>query len=151
MASTLAPLPTSRHPTAARRFGYLVAIAVNGVLLWIVNQLLDWQWPGFLTEDFAQVVGLVSASFVVGMVVNAGFLVVDRGRPRALGDLANAAIGFAVSVRTWDVFPFDFAGYGTDWTWLFRLLLAVGILGTLVAIVVNIGRLVTGNAGPAAG
>ena len=40
---------------AARRFGYLVAIGVNLVLLYVVNNLLEWGVPEFLTDDFERV------------------------------------------------------------------------------------------------
>jgi hypothetical protein len=144
---TVAQAPsTKRRPSAAaRRFGYLVAIAVNAVMLWVVHQLLVWGWPGFLTAEFEQVLPLVSASLIAGMVVNAGFLLCDRGRCKPLGDLVNTAFGLAVSVRMWTVFPFDFTGYGTDWSWAFRVALVVGIAGTAIGVLVNLVKLVTGD------
>jgi hypothetical protein len=145
MSATKA-LSTTRRPSApARRFGYLVAIAVNAVMLWAANQLLAWGWPGFLTEDFAQVLPLINASLIASMVVNAGFLVRDRGRVRALGDLINAVFGVAVSVRLWSVFPFDFVGYDTDWTGVVRVALVLGIVGTSIAVLVHLVKLVTGR------
>ncbi len=150
MTSTLAPAPgtATRRPTAARRFGYVIGIAVNAVMLWAAYQLLDWQWPRFLTDDFAHVLPLLAVSLVVGMVVNAGFLVRDRGRFRAAGDLVTAAFGMAVSARMLAVFPFDFAGYATDWSWLARVALVVGIVGTAIAVIVNVVKFITGDAGP---
>jgi hypothetical protein len=142
MASTLAPASTTRTSPAARRFGYLVAIVVNGIMIWVAHRLLDWQWPGFLTDDFDAVLWLVSASFVTGMVVNACFLLYDRGRFRAFGDLVTGAFGLAVTLRIWDVFPFDFSDYGNDWSWLFRAVLALGVLGTSIAILVNVAKLI---------
>jgi hypothetical protein len=143
MVSTHAPAPSTRRPSAAaRRFGYLVAIAAHVVMLWIAHRLLEWGWPGFLTEDFAVVLGVISASLVAGMVVNAGFVLHDEGRFRALGDLVTAAFALAVSLRLWSVFPFDFTGYETDWSWLLRAGLAVGIGGTVIAIIVQLVRLI---------
>lgn len=150
MTSTVAP-PQRTDRTgpgvAARRFGYLVAIAANAIMLWLAHQLLDWGWPSFLTDDFDQVLGLITASFVASMVVNAGYLVHDRGRFRALGDLVIAAFGFVVSLRMWDVFPFDFSGWQTDWSWLVRTALVVGIGGTAIAMIVNAVRLISGTDG----
>jgi hypothetical protein len=144
MTSTRVPAPTgSRRPTpAARRFGYVVAIAVNGTMLWVAHQLLGWGWPDFLTDDFDEVLWLLSASFLAGIVVNACFLLYDRGRFRALGDLVTALFGLLVSLRVWDVFPFDFSGYDNDWSWLFRVGLVVAIGGTAIAIIVNVVKLV---------
>lgn len=143
MTSTLAPTPAiDDRPTGVRRFGYTLAIAINAVLLWLVNQFLAWEWPGFLTESFEQVLPLLSASLVANMVVNAGFLARDRGWFRALGDLVNAAFALAVSIRMWHVFPFDFTGYDRDWTGLFRLALGIGIAGAAIALLANLVKLV---------
>jgi hypothetical protein len=143
VASTHTPALATRRPSpAARRFGYLVAIAAHAVMLWIAHRLLEWQWPGFLTDDFAEVLGLVSASLIAGMIVNAGFVVHDEGRFRALGDLVTAAFAFAVGLRLWNVFPFDFAAYESDWSWLLRVGLAVGIGGTVIAMIVQVIRLI---------
>jgi hypothetical protein len=147
MAVTQIP-STKRRPSAAtRRFGYLSAIVANAVVLWIVHQLLEWEWPAFLTEEFAQVLPLVSASLIASMVVNAGLVLRDHGRAKALGDLITAAFGLAVSVRMWAVFPFDFTGYGTDWTWAVRVALVVGIVATAIGALVNLVKLVTGDLG----
>ena len=145
MVTSQAP-PTTRRSSAARRFGYLVAIAVNAALLWAVNRLLVWGWPGFLTEEFTEVLGLISASLIAGMVVNAALLLRDRGRAKALGELVTAAFGLAISVRMWTVFPFDFSGYGTDWSGALRVALGVGIAVLAVAVLANLATLLTGEA-----
>lgn len=144
MTSTLTPPRATHHgrPPAARRFGYTVAIALNVAMLWVTHQLLGWGWPGFLTDDFDRLLPLVTASFVASIAVNVCFLVRDRGRFRAFADLVTAAFGLAVSLRTWDVFPFGFAGYDQDWTWLFRTVLVVAIAGTVIAVIVGLVKLV---------
>ena len=68
--SSVPPQQQRRVATPARRFGYLVAAAMNGVMLWVAHRLLDWGWPGFLTDGFALVLGLVTASLIAGIVVN---------------------------------------------------------------------------------
>lgn len=149
MTATHAPAPPDqRRPASARRFGYLVAIVVNAVMLWLAHQVLDWGWPGFLTADLADVLWLISASLVASMIVNATYLVHDGDRYRAAGDLVTAAFALAVSVRMWRVFPFDFSAYATDWTWLFRVALVVAIVGTVIAMLVDVGKLVRPASGP---
>jgi hypothetical protein len=145
MTTSQAPSTRPRPPVVARRFGYLGAIVANAGVLWLVHQLLVWGWPGFLTEEFEQVLPLVSASLIASMVVNAGFMSCDEGRCKALGDLVNAGFGLAVGLRMWAVFPFDFDGYGTDWSWAFRVALVVGIVGVAIAALVNAVKLVTGD------
>lgn len=138
--------PQRRVPTPVRRFGYLVASAINGVMLWVAHQLLGWGWPGFLTDAFDLALGLVTASLIAGIVVNLGLAVHHRGRARALADLATAAFALAVGLRMWAVFPFDFAGYATDWSGPMRVALGVGIAATGIAIIANLVKLVGGSA-----
>lgn len=123
---------------AGRRFGYVVAVAINGVLLWVVHQLLDWQWPRFLTEDFEQLLPIVSLSFVASMIANALFVLVDPPWFKALAGVVTSAISLAVSIRTWQVFPFDFSTYAVDWSTLVRVLVALGIVGSAIATLVNL-------------
>lgn len=131
--------------TAAKRFGFLVAAAVNGLLLWVAHQLLDWGWPGFLTQDFESVLGLVTASLIASIVVNLALAVHHGVRFRAFADGVTAAFALAVGVRMWVVFPFDFAGYATDWSGAVRVLIGLGIAATGIAIVANLVKLLTGT------
>jgi hypothetical protein len=137
--------PRRRIPTPAARFGYVVAATMNGVLLWVVHQLLDWGWPSFLTDDFELVLGLVTASFIAGIVTNLVLALHHRGRIRALADLVTAAFGLAVGLRMWEVFPFDFTGYATDWSGLVNIALIIGIVATGIAIIVNLVKLLIGS------
>jgi hypothetical protein len=129
-------------PAHSARPGYVAAIVVQAAMLWVANHLLEWGWPSFLTSSFEQVLPWIAASIIVSMAVNACFIVWDRGWFRALGDTATATMGVAVGVVTWDVFPFDFSGWGTDWTWLVRLVVAVGIVGSAISVLVNGTRFV---------
>lgn len=154
MASALEGSPAAAHqprrvPTSAKRFGYLVAAAMNGVMLWVAHRLLDWGWPGFLTNDFERVIGLVTASFIASIAVNLALAVHPSGRLRPFADLVTAAFALAVGLRMWEVFPFDFTGYATDWTGLVRVALGVGIALTGIAIIANLAQLVTGSRGDA--
>ena len=144
-ASAAPQQPQRRIPTSAKHVGYLVAAALNGALLWVVHQLRDWGWPGFLTADFERVLGLVTASLIAGIVVNLALAVHHRGRSRALADLVTAAFALAVGLRMWEVFPFDFTGYATDWSTPMRVALGVGIFATGVAVIANLVKLVTGS------
>lgn len=143
MTSTLTPARRRRSPTAAARFGFVVAVAVNLVMLWAAHRLLDWGWPGFLTADFERVLPLVSASILVAVAANLAYLVSDRRWVRPLGETAIAGVGLAATVRLLEVFPFDFGGYATDWSWLVRVALALGVVGTAIALLVNGVKLLT--------
>ena len=138
--------PQLRAPTHVRRIGYVIAAAANVVLLWVAHQLLDWGWPAFLTEGFEEVLGLVTASFIASIVVNLALAVHHGARFRALTDIVTAAFAMAVGLRLWDVFPFDFTGYETDWSPYLHVGFIVVIAAIGIAIVVNLVKLVACSA-----
>jgi hypothetical protein len=84
------------------------------------------------------VLGLVTASLIAGIVVNLALAVYPGGRVRTFADIVTAAFALAVGPRMWEVFPFDFAGYATDWSVLVRVALGVGIAATGIAIIANL-------------
>ena len=59
-----------RPSRGARGVGYLLGAAINVALIWLINVPPGWRWLPFLTDDFSRVVGLVTASLVVGFVIN---------------------------------------------------------------------------------
>jgi len=143
MTSTASTLKTS---SSSRRVGYAFAVAINGVLLYLVNVWPGWQIIPFLTEDFRDVLGLVNASLIAGMVVNLFNLLLDWRWVRALGDLVTLAIGLAGLVLFWQVFPFDFPG-GFDWSLLVRIVIVLAMVGTVIGIIVQVVTLIRSLAG----
>jgi hypothetical protein len=137
--------PPIVDPAAAapgRRVGYVASIVINLVLLWVVHHLLEWGWPRFLTDDFEDVLPILTLSIVASIAANVLFVVVDADWFQHLCNLVTAAIAVAVGIVTYQVFPFDFADYATDWAWLARLLIVLGTAGTAIAVVVNAVSLV---------
>ncbi len=135
-------LARSRPSVAARRLGYLVAIGVNGVLLYVVNNLLAWEWPRFLTGDFDRVLPLLNVSIVASMIVNAVYLAYDERWLKTLGDVVTAGISLAVVARTLAVFPFDFTPYAFNWETLARVCLVFMIVALSIAIVAGTVKLI---------
>jgi hypothetical protein len=127
----------SGRTTGSRRFGYLVAIVANAVMLYLAHHLLTWGWPRFLTDDFEELLPVVTVSFVAGMVANAAFVCFDAAWFKSLANIVTSAIAFVVALRTFQVFPFDFSGYDHDWSWLVRLVLVVGMAGAAISVVVE--------------
>ncbi|MGH1565754.1 hypothetical protein [Mumia sp. DW29H23] len=136
MSTTIA---RSRAGSASRRAGYVVAVVVNAVILVAVNGWPGWEVVPFLTAETAEVIGWINASLVGGVVANSVYAAVDPGkRVKALGELATTAIGLAALVRLWEVFPFAFGNTAVDWDLVTRVLLGVGVAGSVVAIVVAV-------------
>jgi hypothetical protein len=140
----MGPTATTVHrpaPAAARsghrRVGYVVAIVVNVLGLYIAHHLLDWGWPAFLTEQYSQLLPIITLSITATILANVAFLICDAGWLRSFGHAVTAAIGFVVALRTYQIFPFDFSGYTHDWSGLARVLLVLAMLGAAIGCLVE--------------
>ena len=131
---------TSR--SATRKVGYLISIAVNAILLIIVNNILAWGWLSWLTQDFELLLPILNVSIVASIVANLIYLAYDAGWFKSLVDAGLLVISLGVAIRTWQVFPFDFTGWGFDWAPVIRLVLAFAILGMTIAVIVSVVRLI---------
>ena len=131
-----------RQSVASRRVGYGFAVAINAVLLWLINVWPGWDTAAFLTEDFTKVLGLVNASIAVGIAVNVMYLIADPVWFKALGDLLVTAVGIAAMWAMWTVFPFDFGTSAVPWDVFVRIGLVLGLAGSGIAIIVQLVTLV---------
>lgn len=129
--------PRGRIGRQARQFGYLVAAAINAVMLYVANRLLEWEWPSFLTQDFDQVLPIVQASLIAGVVINLAYVGFDAPWFKSIGQIVISAIGLAVAVRMFTVFPFDFSRYDFAWDTVARAVIVVAIIGSALGIVVE--------------
>ena len=127
-----------RPPIAARRFGYGLSIAINVVLIYLINEWPGWQTLSFLTADADKVIPIVNASLVISTVANAIYLIADPRWLRAIGDAVMGAVSFIVIVCVLNVFPFDFSQFSFDWTMLVQVMLVVGLVGSVVSIIANL-------------
>jgi hypothetical protein len=129
--------PVHRRPSrASRGVGYAVAVAVNLLMLYLINIWPGWHAVPFLTDDFVQVLYLVNLSLVVSAAVNVLYLGYDARWFVALGGLATTGVGLVVLTRIWQVFPFDFSS-GSNWALVVRVLLVLAMVGSGVALVVQ--------------
>ena len=129
----------SKH--TGRRIGYAVAVAVNVASLVIVNNIVDWGWLPWLTEDFSDVLPIMNASLIASIVVNVVYIAYDRPWFKGLTELGLLVIALIVTIRFWQVFPFDFSAYDFDWGTLVRWLLGVALFGICVAMLVQVIQL----------
>jgi len=121
-------------PRAVRCAGYLLGIAINLALIWLVNSDPGWRWVALLTEDFARVVGLVTASLVVGAVLNLLYIRHDPAWLKRLGDAITAGFAGVIFVRLLVIFPFELSSWSPGWASALRF--ALGLLTVIMAIAV---------------
>ena len=132
----------ARPSLAARRAGYVVAVLVNAAILYAVNRTPGWDAVPFLTAQTQDVIPAVNASILAGLVANALYLWRDPPWIRALGDVVTTSFGLFALMRLWAVFPVEFADGGFDWALVVRILLGLGIAGSIVGILAGLVRLV---------
>ena len=143
--------PSARHArtdartrTASRRVGYAVAVVVNAVMLFLVNRSPGWEAVPFLTDATAEVIPIVNASLIVGIVANVVYLVRDPVWLRAAGDVVTTGVGLAALVRIWQVWPVDLT---SGWDVLARVLVGLGVVGSMIGILAALVRLTRWFAG----
>lgn len=126
-----------------RQVGYGVAIGINIVLLVVVQNVLDWGWFGFLTQDFAEVAPWISMSIGVSILANIFYIADDRFVVKSLGQMVTNLITFGVSIFVLRVFPFDFSGYDFNWDLVARIVLIVAIVGSAIGAIAELVKLMT--------
>jgi hypothetical protein len=133
----------SRTSPASRRVGYAIAVAVNTLILYLINIWPGWDAFSFLTDDFVRVLYLVNVSLVVSAAVNVLYLVYDARWFVALGGLVTTGVGLVVLTRIWQVFPFAFSS-DFNWALVVRVLLVLAMVGSGIALIVQSVQLVAG-------
>ena len=124
-----------RVSRAGRRVGYGLAVAGNILLLFIVNNLVEWEFPSFLTADFDRVLPVLNASIVVSIVANAALVAYEAQWFKSLGQVVMSAFSLAVIVRLRSVFPFDFTPYDFNWEAVTKWILIVVMIALIISII----------------
>lgn len=137
MATTEAKRPS----TGSRRAGYVVAVAINAAMLWLIHVWPGWDALPFLSADFDTVLWLVDLSLAVTIAANLVYLARDPRWLTAAGAIVTTAVGLVAVVRMVQVFPFDLGESGV-WPVVFRVLLWVALVGSVIGIVANLVTLV---------
>jgi len=129
------------EPTATRtnRLGSLLAVLVNGAGLVVLHLWPGWEEFSFLTGETRDVLGIVDAALVVGIVVNLVLLLRSPAWPTAAGTLVTTAVSLVATVRVLQVFPFDLSD---GWETVVRVSLVVAIVGSVIGILALLASLV---------
>ena len=128
-------------PSGVRRLGYVVSIALSAGLLYVVNNLLEWNAAPFITEDYEQILPILNAVLIAIMIVNAIWILYDAAWMRSVGRIIlNLTVIGAVAL-TLKVFPFSFAAYTFNWEALVTFVMVFLILGLVVTTIIEIVKL----------
>lgn len=132
-----------RAPRPARMFGYMVAIAVNAILWYVVHNLQRWDLPFVLAERFPRVLTALDLSLGAAMVANVIFLAYDPRWFRRIGQAALNLLSLNAMYAMYRVFPFDFGSAGANQT--IRSLMVLGMIAAAVGTIVELARLPFGR------
>ena len=127
----------------ARRSGYGAAVVVNLIILYVINNLPGWDWLRFLTDDFGGLLWLINISLVATVLVNLFWLGYDPAWFRSLSQVGLNLISAVVTVRLYQVFPFDFSTYEFNWAPLARLVMILTMVGLAVGTIAELVKLVS--------
>ncbi len=124
------------------RIGYVIAVVVNLVLLFVANNLLAWGWIPFLTDGFEQLLPIVSLSLVVGAGANFAFIFYNARWFRSVGQIVQNVVSLFVIVATLKVFPFDFSPYRINWTAIVRVVLILAGFAVAIGLIAEAAKLI---------
>jgi hypothetical protein len=148
---SVSPLPHIEISQETRRIGrsvgYGIAILINLGFIYIVQHIMDWGIAPFLTEEFTDLVPLITASLSVAVAVYVIYLFDDRRTVKSVGQIVTNLISLFVTVQIFTVFPFDFSGYAFDWSTLVTVLLILGMVGTVFGTLAEVRKLIVGEPG----
>jgi hypothetical protein len=99
-------MPTSSIPSSGRRFGYLVSIAINFVMIYVVNNLLTWNVP-FLTERFIECLWAINLSISASIFIQFIHLFYDPKWFRSLMQALASVFSLVSTYIFWRIFPLD--------------------------------------------
>lgn len=123
------------------QIGYGIAIGLSLVLVFIVQNLEEWDVLPFLTDEFGEVVPWITFSLFAGILAYLAYILLEGQVVRSAGEVITNLVTIAVTWKVFAVFPFDFSSYGFPWDVLVRIVLVVAIGAAFIGVVVNVVKL----------
>lgn len=128
-----------------RRLGYGIAVVINLAMLVVVQNVVEWGWPSFLTAEFAEVVPWISLSLVVSIAANLIYQFHDTQVVKSVGQIVTNLISIFVTYVVLEVFPFDFSSYAFNWAPIASIVLILAIVGAGIGVLTEAIKLVSGG------
>lgn len=117
-----------------RIFGYLVSIIINLIILYAINNLLDWKIPA-LTIDFEKVIIYFNYSLSATILINIIFLTYDRKTFKAFAQMIANLFGIYALYKFFVIFPLNFAEQNYDL--IARIVVVFAIFGTAIGVIIE--------------
>ena len=124
-----------KMPSPARQFGYIVSAAINFALIFVANNLLNWNIP-FLTKDFSQCLWAIRLSLGVIIFINLIFIFFDRKWFKHLMQAFGNVFAFISGFIFRQVFPLNLSeGMARIVNFALIFILAAIVLSTMIELV----------------
>jgi len=123
--------------------GFIATIIVNFTMLYLANNLLNWN-ISFLTSSFIAPLYVFNISIVATIIANFIFIFIRMSWFRHLLQTALNLIGFGAMYTLYVVFPFDF--YATSypaWQNIIHIVILVGLILSGLAVIFEFVQIFT--------
>lgn len=126
-----------------KKSDYVGTIIINIIFIYL------WRWlPSklpFLADSFAAILPLFYISFVASIAANILFIIHDGRFFKGIIKTALNLFGLAILFSLYYIFPFNFSAYSVNWDLILRILLIIGIVGTIIAIISELIKAIFGD------
>jgi hypothetical protein len=126
-----------RRSRDSRQVDYVVAVALDALLLFVLNVWPTWASLPFVTVDAIQAVTILNIATVVNIDLNGLCLAVDFGWLKPLTEFINAVFSLMFAMEVRRSFPFNLPAGSVDWELIARLAILVTIIGSVIGIIVQ--------------
>jgi len=120
-------------------YDYLIAIFINLLFLYIVNNLLYWNLS-FIAESFTDVLWAVNLSLIVAIVANVSFVLYDPPWFKIISKLIMSFTALVAAFVILTVFPFVINQFILAVG--LKILIIIGIVAAVVSIIFQIMKMV---------
>jgi hypothetical protein len=127
--------PGKSHPPGARKIGYVVAIVVMIVLIYILRHLRQWGFD-FLTDDFSKCLYYIELSIYISIAAQVLFIFYDNRWFKHIIQGLTSIAGAVALIMIYVIFPFTIE----DGSWIRWIKIGILILFglTVISIIVEI-------------
>ena len=115
------------HKKKAKKSGYIAAIVANIILLYIFNNLLNWQ-VYFITNALNDILWIINIAIMITILGNVLLLVYNQEWFRHVMKIILNIVAITALYNIFTVFPFNFNSFLVDWSMTIALIfIMVGI------------------------
>jgi hypothetical protein len=130
-----------RPGKGARIFGYIVAIIINLAILFVVNNLLNWN-VSFVTGELNDSIYYISLSIIITSIANFIFIFYDGERFKNGVEIFSNIFSFIAAYMMFMNYPFDLnVIFNFNIDLIAQACLVLAMVGIAIATVVNFVRI----------